>query len=178
MNPKNKSNFYFALLQELMTNLNNWYGKENWDLDGSLMPKKTLRDIILTDKFKKFLSKKGVILPRHINRRIQNMLNTIQDSIEGLSTFYNLLRDENSKSTLIKVIAYRILGYRKVKLPLNNPSYWRQRNYINSLARTKDTLKINFLDWKLNKFELDEIGYSINVYSRMTGIMSAFILKQ
>ena len=31
MNSTSRSKFVIALMQELMTGMNNWYGSENWD---------------------------------------------------------------------------------------------------------------------------------------------------
>lgn len=161
-----------------MRNLKNWYGEDNWDFERFGIRKESLKDLLI-EKSMKLFSKRGiVILPRYLNRQIQNELSIIQDYIEGLSITYSLLEDEYSKSMLVKVITYRIMGYRKVKLPLNNPSYWSQRNLVHSLTRNNDTIKIKFFDWRLHHFELDKIGISLNLYSMVGGILTNFVLKQ
>src|SRR5262245_34177268 len=38
---------------------------------------------------------------------------------------YGLLGDERSRELLVKLMAYRLLGHRKVKLPRNTPRHWR-----------------------------------------------------
>jgi FkbM family methyltransferase len=47
--------------------------------------------------------------------------------IDGLSRAYLLLQDQSSRDLFVKLLAYRILGNRHVRLPLNNAEYWRLR---------------------------------------------------
>src|SRR5438477_3979154 len=37
---------------------------------------------------------------------------------------YRILADQESRDLLVKLFAYRTLGYRKVKLPRNTEQYW------------------------------------------------------
>lgn len=56
---------------------------------------------------------------------------TLKGQIAGFSNFYNLLRDQNSKDLLVKIITYRSLGKQRMKLPLNSPEYWKKENIQN-----------------------------------------------
>jgi hypothetical protein len=49
----------------------------------------------------------------------------IQNSLTESEWIYRNLSDEDSKKTIVAVIAYRALGHRKIKLPLNTPAYWQ-----------------------------------------------------
>ena len=44
------------------------------------------------------------------------------------------------------MLAYRLMGPRKVKLPLNTAEYWSWRADFRSLMRGSDTIDLNFLD--------------------------------
>jgi FkbM family methyltransferase len=174
---KNNSTFLIALIQELMKNMNNWYGAENWDSEffGGY---ETTHKSAMVSKINELFSGSFSILPvTHDQDVIQN-ISRIQDSLEELAYVYDLLADESSKSTLVKVLTYRLMGHKKVKLPLNTESYWSQRRGMKALINGNETIQINFLDWKLRRFALDKIGYPLEVFFLAGGVMATFILKQ
>jgi FkbM family methyltransferase len=103
------------------------------------------------------------------------------DAFEGLlgrlASFYAMLSDEDSKDLLVKIMAQRILGQRRVKLPLNNPEYWRGRQSVYDLLMNDDFIKVEFMNWKLLHFQLSRIGYDIEMYMIPLAIYNRFILK-
>jgi len=177
MNAVSKSAFSVALTQELVRNLANWYGSDNWDSDRFGPHRESFKDWVITKLNQLFSGRAAIIRRRDFDRLILNA-SKVQDSFEGLSSLYGLLEDEYSKSMLVKVIAYRIMGYRKVKLPLNDRSYWSKREFARSLIKSRDTIKIEFHNWVLGHFGLDELGYPIELYFLPSGIMVTFILRQ
>lgn len=118
----------------------------------------------------------------HISDRV--IVNTLVEGlqifehIDGLIYLYDRLDDEHSRNLLINVIAFRILGNSKVKLPLNAPDYWKRRRLIKHLVHSNDTLNINFRNWDLRLYKLDQIGYDICLYYMNTGISNTFVEKQ
>lgn len=48
-------------------------------------------------------------------------------SLDQMSKLYDLYHDERSKQRFLELLAYRLLGYRKVKLWINTEDYWRAR---------------------------------------------------
>ena len=91
---------------------------------------------------------------------------------------YNLLADEPSRALLVKLIAYRILGHRKVKLPRNNPSYWRDIEEMNKCRTAADPLPIKFMDAKLPVHDLRALGYDVTCHASGTGLACAVVQKQ
>jgi FkbM family methyltransferase len=84
----------------------------------------------------------------------------IQNYLPDLETFYNLLEDQKSKQILIYLITFRILGHRKIKLPVNNVSFWK---YMTGKSR----------------FNLKEAGFPIALTDEsMALIYGTFILQQ
>jgi FkbM family methyltransferase len=173
-----KSAFWVELTQELMRSVSNWYGADNWDADRFGSHKSSLRNWLMT-KLNEVFRGKISIVPGDIEHKIQLVVG-LQDDMEGLSAFYDLLEDVYSKSILIKLIAYRLMGYRKVKLPLNSlaGAYESNRQLVGSLVKSRDTIRIDFMGWSLNHFGLDKIGYPVECYSVPGGILTIFILKQ
>jgi FkbM family methyltransferase len=91
-----------------------------------------------------------------------------------------VLENEESKDLLLKLIAYRILGYRKVKLPVNTPDYWDKLKKLDDLIETNDTIdiRLEFLTLQLKKFNLAKIGYPISIYFNKLAIQIDFVLEQ
>ncbi len=102
-------------------------------------------------------------------------------NLETISYFeylYGLLKDDYSKNLLVKVCAYRILGSRKIKLPMNNPDFWNGVSSIeNKLADKNDFLQTNFKGWRLFKHDITSLGFPIKLYMRSLGIYYTFVYK-
>lgn len=170
-----KSEFSIALMQELMLSSNNWFGADNWDFDRFGEYKTSTKSWLITVA-NKLLRGKVSLVPNW-SHSIQS-ISSIQHLIEGFSRLYNLLEDGYSRMILVKVIAYRILGHHKVKLPLNTSSYWSQRKFEQSLIKSKETLTAKSHKWNLRHFALDKIGYPIELFTTQSGVLPTFILKQ
>lgn len=52
----------------------------------------------------------------------------------ALEQLFNTLADPQSRQLLINLLAFRILGYRRVRLPLSTPAYWAAVKRIEALA--------------------------------------------
>jgi|GEM_PF-603199 len=102
----------------------------------------------------------------------------IHKNIEGLTYLFNLLSDVPSKELLVKVLAYKLMGHHKIKLPLNNPNYWSERESLKALQDENDSIRINFKDWVFNMFNLERIGYPVRMYNSTMGIQITFMQKQ
>jgi hypothetical protein len=86
---------------------------------------------------------------------IARSINFIAPHIANLEWLYANLADEESRQTLIDVIAYRALGHRKIKLSCNTPECWAIREKAFSLPREGEEIDVGFLGWKLQKVSLD-----------------------
>jgi FkbM family methyltransferase len=74
------------------------------------------------------------------------------------------------------VIAFRILGPEKVRLPLNNKEFWKQRDVLRGLFRQGDAIVSG--KYSLGLMDLNWIGYPIKLYTTAIGPQSVFLLKQ
>ncbi|WP_248927685.1 FkbM family methyltransferase [Paenibacillus hamazuiensis] len=102
----------------------------------------------------------------------------IRNHLQGIANLYDCLADQASRELLLKVLAFRILGNKKVKLPLNNPEYWRRRQFIKKLICSANTLKTKFHQWDLNHFHLLPLGYNLELYCFPIGLSATFLEKQ
>ena len=87
------------------------------------------------------------------NIYIGNEKTYISQNLNSFNSLFDELCDEKSKSILVDIISFRILGNKKIKLPLSNRQYFIDRKNSESLIKEKEVLKINFMDWKLSYFK-------------------------
>src|SRR5260370_24968901 len=108
------SSFLIALTQELMGSMNNWYGSENWDYERFGPYESSLKSKAIS-RLNELFSGTIAIVPANVNRGLIENLLWLENSLGGLDSIYNLLADKSSKSTLVKVLAYRVMGHKNVK---------------------------------------------------------------
>lgn len=97
---------------------------------------------------------------------------------EGVSFLYNLVGNQSSRDLIVKLCAYRILGYRKVKLPRNNPQYWQDLSDIERYQTDAPAVRIKFMDMALPLFDFTPLGYGLRVHATAPGSACAFTQKQ
>lgn len=100
--------------------------------------------------------------------------NVVQLDYLGLGNTYNMLQDQLSKELLVKIMAYRILGPKRVKFDFCNEEFWNGRKIVSSFIESKDAISIGFMNWKLSLFNLNKMGYPISVYHVPAGIHAIF----
>ncbi|MBI5075491.1 MAG: FkbM family methyltransferase [Nitrospirae bacterium] len=109
---------------------------------------------------------------------IAHRVNEYDPHMAGFQCLYDLLDDQQSKDILVKILAYRILGHKKVKLPLNSTTFWEQMVQLEQLGDRKDAVDSRFNNWKLYRYRLGSMGFPIELYYTALGIYIEFILKQ
>ena len=55
---------------------------------------------------------------------IKRSVSLLQPNVEQFEWVYQILEDDESRQLLVQVLSFRALGYRHVKLPMNNSHYW------------------------------------------------------
>jgi len=167
--------FSRELMRELHQNAYNWYGHENIDFDRFSSKRVLLKTFFVSLTKSIFRYARLTIIPV---KEVSLATDTILDHFSGLEELFDILQDDNSKEVLIKIIAFRMLGHYKVKLPANNPHYWETKRYIQNTLKRKETIKAHFMNWQLHRFELGAAGVPINLYFRCNGILRLFFLHQ
>ena len=82
------------------------------------------------------------------------------------------------KNLIVKIIAYRLLGYTKVKLPFNNPQYWNSLGLVKTLKDGNERYDPHFMHFILEKFDLAPIGFNIKLFFSELGIAIDFVAEQ
>lgn len=121
------------------------------------------------------------VVKKIIGYKKKQILN-IQDDFfkkyeNGLQKIYEHV-NADGKELLVDIIAYRLLGYKKVKLPRNNKEYWDTIEIGNSLEDRNDTYDPHFLHFILKKCDLRKIGYDIKLYFSGGGVAIDFLVEQ
>ena len=107
----------------------------------------------------------------------QELLN--DPSFPAFETLYGLLENTESRDLLIDLVVYRMLGHKRVKLPINNPSYWGNLKKSAELEKKDQVLEVSYINnGRLTYFDLSPVGMDIKLYFSQMGILTDFILEQ
>jgi FkbM family methyltransferase len=163
-------NFLADFLKVISKNISNDH-KDNWDYyrygPEAKMPLKQKA----LGTFLNYLNRKGYF---HLD-------SFVKANLENSSKFeylYKILETAEDRELLLTVLAYRILGYKKVKLPLNTPSYWTTLLDMEKRVEEAEKIRIPFNKSALNKFDIFYLGYPIKFYYTALGVMIDFVIKQ
>ncbi len=101
----------------------------------------------------------------------------VRGAIGHWEWLYEHLEDWDSKALLLDVLAYRSIGWRYVKLPLDNSNYWDSIGALSKQHATSPVVKFNHGPefWLL---DLSEQGYNVKVLSEALGVFNEFIYSQ
>jgi FkbM family methyltransferase len=100
------------------------------------------------------------------------------DDVAQLQWLYDRLQDVESREWMVQVLAFRVLGHRKVRLPLNTSEYWHALENLERRAATGPSLGSGFQDWALPLHDLSGEGYPIRVHARASGVYTQMLLQQ
>lgn len=114
------------------------------------------------------------VVPADINVNFE----AVKPYLMRLDNFHNLLEDERSKELLTLLIAFRIMGHRRIKLPLSIPEYWQTLELIEKIPDKNDFVDPGFLGWRLEAADLKVIDYPVKIYTLPAAVLCNFYLKQ
>ena len=165
-------NFSKELEKKLNSSLYNNFGVENYD---------ELR-------YGKYVERNEFV--KNISLRIKNVLKILiryKIRVEGidwigkylvrLQRIYDAI-DLYGKSLLVDLIAYKVLGHKKIWLKRNNAQYHNGITIGNSLADMSDVYDPHFMHMTLPKLNLSPIGFDVQMYFTGAGASTDFILEQ
>lgn len=108
---------------------------------------------------KKFIPKNKTIYA------VEQTFDLIEKYGNKLSSLYEILHNNESKELLVDIIAYRILGEEKIKLPTNTDEFWKQCKESIEYSDKTDVIDLNFLNWKLFKTNYRKYNLPLDIYS-------------
>jgi FkbM family methyltransferase len=98
--------------------------------------------------------------------------------ISSFEYLFDRLNDEYSRDLLIKVLTYRLLGYRKVKLPMNDGHYFEKIKEVErGIDRPKEWVPTQLQGLKLYFYDLSRYGFPCRIYSRSSEVFQTFVRR-
>jgi len=161
------SKFLTVLVRDLISSLPNWYSAGNWDEERFGPHRESFKGWIFAQlsRLNKFLPGNILIINRKDIKHLVHSLSKKEEYFDGLSLLYELLQDEYSKSTLARVIAYRLLGYRKIRLRLSEERDRKaDKKFVASLIKANDVIRTSSKRWELRYYDLSRVGYPVECY--------------
>ncbi|MDX2359891.1 MAG: FkbM family methyltransferase [Crocinitomicaceae bacterium] len=172
------STFQDILIAKILANINNnfevnpdlWYANSNY----------TIRKNIKIGNFKDRLVQRNVGKYYCSKRDLEQLLANIFDNgSQHYEFLYNLLADQQSKDTLIEIVAFRLLGPKKIQLSIENDSYKSIHELISNSIIERDYQKLeHYPRWSLHKFDLSSINMDLKIYYSTMGIVTTFGVEQ
>ena len=123
----------------------------------------------------RLLARVGLARKRVMFRLLKNGAGLVQPHLTDLEWLYQHLADDQSRELLVQLIAYRALGHRHVKLPLNRPEYWKAIETIEKASKGAETIDSGFMGFQLAKLDLRTIGYPIELLFVPFAVVTQFI---
>ncbi len=105
-------------------------------------------------------------------------LEDIIANAKPLNSTYTLLANDQSKWLFVDLLAFRLLGPNKIKLPLSNDKYWQGIRELERIANKEDFIDPKSHDFILFRSNLTELGFPVDLYYTLKGIYTDFVLKQ
>jgi FkbM family methyltransferase len=166
--------FKNELRKFVKANLSNNYGRENFD-EHRFGPyeKANFKNSMLLHLIKHPIKQ----LTGHNEKVTSNYVNQIDRFEADLDYIYSKLTSD-SKALMIQIVAFRLLGYSKVRLDFNNKDYWNALEKVKHLKKDSETYDPHFMHFILEKFDLSSIGYDITIFFSEIGIAIDFLAEQ
>jgi FkbM family methyltransferase len=169
-------NFFLDLSKKVIESVNNNY-TDNFDIARYDSEEAGLQNI-LKESFKSLIARAGFYKNEYLFERYFDQINKNYKDYEGYEYLYNQLESNESKKSLVTIVAYRLMGYKKIKLPLHSSSYIHQYEEIKRLRLEKfDYSSLNNA-LKLYKHNLNSIGFPISIILSSYGVLIDFIHEQ
>ncbi len=171
--------FYTKLIRLLFESLKNNY-TDNYDEERFGQLKRQRFSVVSKVKNKikkKFIEGKyvGQLDISRILERIDAVLTTHSVNIEKV---YDILANSESKNIYLNVLAYRILGPKFIKLPINNSIYLETKKKIELLKDNTKTIDPLFLHFMLYYYDLNVLDIPVKIFFSTSGIYSTFVTQQ
>ncbi len=174
--------FRMALREEIIKSQKNNFGSENFDeyrFGKMVATSEPPNDLLFLVKqvIKKVIGLEKTQRDKAMNAVLEGSFNALEKYADDLELLYFSVGQE-SKDLIVKIIAFRLLGYSKVKLPSNNSRYWEALSLAKNLKCGHEHYDPHFMHFVLEKFDLSQIGYDIKLFFSDGGIAIDFIIEQ
>lgn len=148
------------------------------NVDEERFGKHTIPQLGISGIAKRFLYHRGLVDRNEAAKTVAEAMDFVAPHIDQLNWLYSLLADDESRQCMVRLVAFRALGHTKIKLPLSGPGRSNRRAEAAKLVVPGDEIDSGFLGWKLQRMNLNPIGYPIDLYFSPTGTVIDFVEQQ
>jgi FkbM family methyltransferase len=107
---------------------------------------------------------------------IERAREVIAPGLPGWQRLYKEISDDQSKALILTVVAYRAIGWRYVKLPLDNPKFRACLGAIGYLFNNAAPVPLHGLS--LQRVDLSRLGFNVKLLSDPFGVFNEFLYPQ
>jgi len=171
------NSFLTSFLSEVTASLTNRH-EGNYDYHRFGLPAQQKRRRTWKDFTADYLRQKGFGLAGVWAAKTLAAVKLIEPYLPRFEWLFGCLADDQSREILVKVLAYRALGHRRVKLPLSTPAYWDGIQQMEHLADPTNVISVPNFNRQLCHMNLGSIGVPIQLYYTPPGAYIQFVLEQ
>ena len=111
----------------------------------------------------------------HATSTLLGILNRLPD----YERTHDLFDTDYSRRVMIKLLAFRVLSNRYMKLPQNNAEFWKLRRRLEAgPLRDRSVAPLQAGGFALPMYDLHPLGYPMRLYAHSMNILNTFMLKQ
>jgi len=96
----------------------------------------------------------------------------------GFQLLHDRLAEDTDRHLLAKVLAFRVLGPRHVRLPMTADRLRALVRRAESARVAESTAAFGIYDWRTDDFDLTELGYPLRVRTVVAGVVQNFLVDQ
>lgn len=171
------SDFYKKLTHKIISSLRNDY-EDN--IEGERLKKEISGQSFVAKLYNSEFIRRRFINKSTYSAELYYANELLNDpSFQEFERLYELLENKESQELLVDLVTYRLLGHKRVKLPVNNPGYWENLKKCESLEKKDSVLDLKYQNnARLTYFDLNPIGADVKLYFSKMGVLTDFILEQ
>lgn len=91
---------------------------------------------------------------------------------------HDKLADGGSRDLLLALMAYRVLGSPRARLPLDTPDRVRAIRHCGSLRASGPPVELSWMDLALDPLDLRPLGFDMTLHATGEGVLCAFVQRQ
>jgi FkbM family methyltransferase len=189
--PPARESFEVRLRAEMARNARNAYA-DNWDVAerGAEPPPndypalRAIGDAVLRNRW---VRRAGDVGRGPVKAVLRDLLRVVHPAtfyrigarhLAAFDQLDRLLEDEPSRELLVKLIAFRAMGHRRVRLPRHTPERELELERIAKLPVLDAPLRLAYLDLVLELRDLTALGFDLRCWCTVPGAAYVFSQKQ
>ncbi|WP_108838983.1 FkbM family methyltransferase [Tateyamaria sp. Alg231-49] len=110
--------------------------------------------------------------------RVAQSIALLERHSDEWTWLYQAMHDDLSRQTLLTVLAYRILGWPYVPLPLDCADFWLTRETLENVEAETPEKFTEPGGGQLSLFDLNPFGFNVKIFTKAFGVINEFSHSQ